>query len=412
MKQLFLAILFFSTFSAISSNIDLLVKKAYEVLCAGDIDEALHMYTFIYKQTSALQALYNVCYIKKLKGHESRKDLDEAVEILERIVAEKPDYDDAQFSLGFGYLEQGKYDLGWKQHEHYLRRSGKNGDQLRALIKNNMLEGVLILLHYEGGLGDTLQFIRYASYLKERGAIIHVFVQKPLVPILSLCPYIDKIIVDKELVSQYPVRASLMSLPAILLSELSNPLDNIPYLFVPPLKMDRWDHLFEHKKIKIGLCWQADVYNDSSRLPFARRGIPLNKLIPLLKEFDFRFYSLQKKDGVEQLAELTDDVSLTIFDDSFDETNGSFIDTALVMQKLDLIITIDSAVAHLAGALGRPVWLLLPYATDWRWISGKIDSPWYPTMRIFKQKKPYDWDFVIEQVRIALFHLEAEQKLK
>lgn len=309
-------------------------------------------------------------------------------------------------------MEQGRYDLGWKQHERYLQRSGKNGDQLRELIKNNALENALILLHYEGGLGDTLQFIRYASYLKERGAIIHVFAQKPLVPILSLCPFIDKIIVDRELVLQYPVRASLMSLPAILFSELSHPLANIPYLFVPKLKTDQWDPLFNNAKIKIGLCWQADVYNDSSRLPFARRGIPLEKLASCFDSDSFHFYSLQKKDGVEQVAQLPQYAQFTCFDDSFDEVNGSFIDTALVMQKLDLIITIDSAIAHLAGALGRPVWLLLPYATDWRWISGRTDSPWYPTMRIFKQPQPYDWDSVVDQVKKALLHLEAERKLK
>ena len=116
---------------------------------------------------------------------------------------------------------------------------------------------------------------------------------------------------------------------------------------------------------------------------------------------------MQKYNGVEQLATLPPDFPLHIFDDDFDKKHGSFMDTAAVMEQMDLIITVDTAVAHLAGALGRPVWLLLPYSTDWRWIVNRTDSPWYPTMRIFKQPAPFDWDSVMTAI---CYELEQIQK--
>jgi hypothetical protein len=134
----------------------------------------------------------------------------------------------------------------------------------------------------------------------------------------------------------------------------------------------------------------------------ARRGIPLSKLFPLKDIPRVDFFCLQKKEGLEQLCNIPADFIFHIFENNFDEDHGSFMDTAAVMQHLDLVITIDSAIAHLAGAMGKRVWLLLPYSTDWRWIAGRTDSPWYPTMRIFKQPRPFDWDSVAQQVHTAL----------
>jgi len=122
-----------------------------------------------------------------------------------------------------------------------------------------------------------------------------------------------------------------------------------------------------------------------------------------------QFYSFQKYDGVEQLKTIAPDFPLHIFDDDFDKKHGSFMDTAAVMEHMDLIITVDTAIAHLAGALGRPVWLLLPYSTDWRWIVNRTDSPWYPTMRIFKQPAPFDWDNVMTAIYYELEQIQKQR---
>ena len=239
------------------------------------------------------------------------------------------------------------------------------------------------------------------------GATVIAKVQKPLVQLLSQCPYIDQVISAKTPTPAHDASASLMSLPAIFNDNENSFPHTIPYIFPSQSLMSHWKkELSNNSLLKIGICWQADVYNDSSRLPIARRGISLEKLYQLSSIKNIQLYSLQKNDGVEQLTNMPNNFPLHVFDNSFDVKNGSFMDTAAVMMDMDLIITVDTAAAHLAGALGRPVWLLLPYATDWRWIISRTDSPWYPTMRIFKQKKPFDWDSVIQEVYNALKKIE------
>lgn len=302
----------------------------------------------------------------------------------------------------------------------------KDSAELRALINNDALCGKTILLSFEGGLGDTLQFIRYAQTLKKAGATIIVRVQKPLHPLLARCPYIDQLLHTSDPIPNHHARTTLMSLPAILNCNASDLITTVPYIFLDAKLVQYWNEKLHNmsasqlhheiknhtpnqdnqpypaKNINIGICWQADVFNDSSRAPVAHRGIPLKLLATLSTIPGVTLYSLQKKDGLEQLEQLDNlpdyrHITIHTFDE-LDEKNGPFIDTAAIMENLDLIISVDSAIAHLAGALGRPTWLLLPYVTDWRWLHNRTDSPWYPTMRIFKQPKAFDWESVAQQV--------------
>jgi hypothetical protein len=196
--------------------------------------------------------------------------------------------------------------------------------------------------------------------------------------------------------------ATLMSLPAIFYDDEKTAPDQMPYLYADPALVEYWrEQLSTDTNFKVGICWQADIKNDiPSKLPIARRGVPLSSFAPLASLKGVSFYSLQKYDGMDQLDKTN--FPLNVFD-QLDDYAGPFMDTAALIKNLDLVITVDTAVAHLAGALDADVWLLHPYATaDWRWICHRTDSYWYPTMRIFKQKKPFDYDGVMKEVFDAL----------
>ena len=240
------------------------------------------------------------------------------------------------------------------------------------------------------------------------GADIIVACQKTLVPLLSRCIYIDQLVSLGTPVPAYDADATLMSLPAIFADTDKTVPCEIPYLFADPELTQYWQQKLAHDtNFKVGICWQVDVHNDKSKLPIARRGYPLKCFAPLSDLENVSFYSLQKYDGTEQLD--TSNFAPRVFE-NFDEQSGPFMDTAALIKNLDLVITVDTAVAHLAGALGCKVWLLHPYATaDWRWVHPRTDSHWYPTMRIFKQHTPFGYDEVIEEVKKELKKLVEHQ---
>lgn len=375
-------------------NLNVLFHLGHCYLALGRGPEAINAFeTITQLNPGILPARYNNAYTHKTIGM-----LDEAIELYKQIIKQDSEYDPAQLALGFAYLTKGDFENGWRQHERYLKKSGKNGDRLRTLLANNTVAGKKILLRPEGGLGDSLQFVRYAQQLHTMGAYVIVAAQKPLLSLFSRCQYIDQLISCHDQLPACHADATLMSLPAIFNDTESTFPTNIPYISADQKLVNQWHNTLAHDtRYKIGLCWQADKKNDESRLPIARRGCPLTNFIPLQNIEGISLYSLQKYDGVEELANMPIDFPLIHFD-NLDEHTKPFEDTAALMKNLDLIITVDTAVAHLAGALGCNVWLLLPYSTDWRWIHGKIDSPWYPTMKIFKQSTPFDWQEVIENI--------------
>lgn len=368
-------------------------------LAIGNKEKAIAAFEHVLEiQPHTVPAEYNLGYAYKTFG-----DIDTAIEIYKKVIAENPDYDPAHIALGFAYITKGDFEQGWKQHSRYLTQSGKNGDKLRKMLETNTIAYKTILLRHEGGLGDTINFIRYAQELKNMGADVLVSCQKQLIPLLSRCAYVDQFIPSDKTIPSYDADTTLMSLPAIFNDTDETVPQEIPYLFVDPQLEKYWQQQLAHdRNFKVGICWQVDAHNDMSKLPIARRGYPLNSFATLADLKNVSFYSLQKYDGIEQLKSLPSHFILRTFDD-FDVHAGPFMDTAAFMKNLDLIITVDTAIAHLAGALGCKVWLLHPYATaDWRWIHGKNDSYWYPTMRIFKQHEPFGYDEVLEEVKIEL----------
>lgn len=377
------------------------------MLKIGRVDEAI---TLLEQLSSCLpnseSLRYNIAYAHKTAGN-----LEKAIPIYEELLAKNPEYAAAELGLGFAYIQQGDFSRGWPQYSKALKRMGKNGEQFRELLRTQSINGKDILLHYEGGLGDTLMFIRYAERIKQLGGNTICMVQEQLIPLLLHCPYIDTLTTYSSNYSgHHDARASLMSMPAIFEdTEATFPVA-IPYLYADENLVALWhEKLAHYPGIKIGLCWQSDVFNDSSRLPIARRGTPLTTLEPLLRMHGCTFFSLQRLDGSDQISDLSPDLPIIVYPD-LDTDHGCFMDTAALIKNLDLVIAIDSAVAHLAGALGIPTILLLPYATDWRWISNRNDSPWYPHHIIFKQSAPFDWHSVIQAVRLYVESLSHKKK--
>ncbi len=373
----------------------------------GRFHDALSLFqTILQKKSDIISVLYNSGYTFKLAGN-----LDMAIALYKTIIARQPDYAPAHLSLAFAYLGQGDWHNGWREHEWNLIHQKKNAPELRELLRTNSIAGKRIMLVPEGGWGDTINFVRYAQRLHDMGAFVIVAVPEQLLNLFYNCEYIDQLIPTKTTPPPHDALATLMSLPAIFADTQEAASLTVPYLAANPHRVDYWHHqLKSNPNFKVGICWQPDVHNDVSRLPIARRGIPLSFLYPLGVLPGVTLYSLQKKEGLDQLQDVPSRVNLHLFDESFDVAYGSFVDTAAVMHEMDLIISTDTATAHLAGAMGKKVWLLLPYNTDWRWLHNRTDSPWYPTMRIFKQPHPFDWQTIMDEVYIAFLQERNHKK--
>jgi tetratricopeptide (TPR) repeat protein len=374
-------------------------QRGCTYLKIGKLDEAVAEFDKIITHNPFTKpAYYNKAYVLKTAGR-----IDEAITIYQQLIDKDPDYESAQIGLSFGYISKGDFEHGWPAHEWYLKKYGKYAPELRTLLATNSIKGKTILLSPEGGLGDTIQFVRYAERLKNMGAHIIVFAQPQLMPLLNNCAYIDELYTLGNATPPHHARATLMSLPAIFYDNEDTIPQNIPYIFPDKDLVNYWkEQLASDTNFKIGICWQTSVHNDISRLPIARRGIPLEQFFKFKDITGISWYSLQQVEGLEQLTNVPTDFNLHVFPDDFDKKNGCFMDTAAVIANLDLVISVDTATAHLAGALGKPVWLLLPFSTDWRWIAGRTDTPWYPHTHIFKQPTPFDWDSVMNQIHQLL----------
>jgi hypothetical protein len=209
----------------------------------------------------------------------------------------------------------------------------------------------------------------------------------------------------------FDVHAPLVSLPAILHTTQQTVPADIPYLFADPQLVEQWrQKLAPDKNFKVGICWQGNPNYSTHflRVAVAAKSCSAAKFAPLAYVPGVTLYSLQRETGVEQLARGIP-FPLVTFGPEFDRDNGRFMDTAALMQNLDLIITIDTSIAHLAAGLGKPVWILIPNPPDWRWMRDRTDSPWYPNMRLFRQTTALDWDSVIQTVADQLrYYIELQ----
>jgi tetratricopeptide (TPR) repeat protein len=320
--------------------------------------------------------------------------LDEAEENYRQVIAHQPGSADAQYGLGFVLLLRGQFREGWEKHEWriYRQQAGEESPLYGGRRWNGEpLNGQPILLFAEQGLGDAIQFIRYAPMVVQRGGRVMVACIPSLHRLLRTAPDVEKVESSTEEFPPTQWYCPLMSLPHVLGTTLETVPAKVPYLWADPCQVEVFAKKFGNdRRLKIGIVWAGNPKHLDDR----NRSMSLSHLLPLLRLPDVCVVSLQKGPPVAQVKNLPADVQLI---DWTDELND-LADTAALITNLDLVIGVDTSVIHLAGALGKPVWLLLPKSPDFRWMLDREDSPWYPTMRIFRQKIRGDWDEVVGRV--------------
>ncbi|MBI3836587.1 MAG: tetratricopeptide repeat protein [Planctomycetia bacterium] len=321
----------------------------------------------------------------------------------EQALRLKPDYAQALSARGMTLVSMGQFAEGWAGYEHRVRCPQFDTLQFsEPRWDGSPLEGRTLLIHCEQGLGDTLQFIRYIKLARQRGDNIIVAAQESLIPLLAASGVAG--LVSKEgPLPPFDVQAPLLSLPYIFRTEVDTVPRDVPYLAADPQRIDKWRReLSGHQGLKIGIAWQGRTAYSGDHY----RSIPLADFAPLAAVRGVQLFSLQKGLGSEQLSALDNRFSVVDLASSLDTEGGAFLDTAAVMHSLDLVVACDTAVAHLAGALGQRVWLPLSVASDWRWIRDRDDCPWYPTMRLFRQRRFGDWPEVFERMANELRQLQ------
>jgi tetratricopeptide (TPR) repeat protein len=330
--------------------------------------------------------------------YQSQGRFAESVTVLRRAIAVDPGYADGHWNLALSLLACGEYHEGWQEYEWRFKKSNpvpeKNYSQPRW--DGSPLDGRTILLHCEQGFGDTIQFIRYASLAARQGGRVVVECQAPaLKRLVADVAGVSAVVAAAEPLPPFDCHAPLLSLPLIFRTTFADIPAELPYLHADPGEVATWRaRLGSSAGLKVGLVWAGRRNLALNR----KRTCNLDSFAPLAAVRNTIFYSLQVGDGAEQAAAPPAGMRL----EDMTQHIRDFADTAALIANLDLVISIDTAVAHLAGAMGKPTWLLLPYAADWRWLQDHEDAPWYPGMRLFRQPMAGDWQEVMGSVATAL----------
>ena len=330
----------------------------------------------------------------------------EAIAAYRATLALAPDDPEAKWNHSLLQLVHGDYARGWPLYEarwdtDRLRASRRKFSQ--PMWDGSPLNGQRVLLHSEQGFGDTIQFIRYAPLIAKMGGTVLVECQPSLTRLLATVEGVSKVVGDGEPLPPFDLHVPMLSLPFVFKTEPETIPSKVPYLAIDPARGQFWrDWLGDGSPLKVGFVWAGRTGNFQQ----AMRAIRLEQLLPLLRVPGVDFISLQMGDQAHQLAGTPG--TSQVRDPS--GRIGDFADTAALIAQLDIVISIDTAVAHLTGALGVPLWVMLPFACDWRWFLEREDSPWYPTARLFRQQRILEWDPVIAKVRGELQALAESRR--
>ena len=338
-------------------------------------------------------AHYNLGVFYKEKG-----EFEEALTHFDRAIEIDKNFYDARWNRSLVLLLLGRFKEGWEEYEYRFKKKSPTDSRIFNKPKWNgeQLSGKRILIVSEQGFGDNIQFIRYAKLIKEKEAYVILECRKELVPLFKQMPEIDEIVEKKANAVpkiDFDFYIHLMSLPRMFNTEISTIPNKISYLKTDKILVDKFSKIIRSDKFKIGIVWAGNPKQEDDW----KRSVAFDKFRILLGISGIEFFSLQKEiidDEIEDL-EITD-LSEYLYD---------FADTAAIIENLDLVISVDTSVAHLAGALGKPTWILLSHIPDWRWMLNRNDSPWYPSTRLFRQPKPGDWDSVFREVEDELIKL-------
>jgi Flp pilus assembly protein TadD len=387
----------------------------------GHLDEAMEWLLRAYKlRPESAEALQNLGMNFARHGR-----LDEAIDYFEQALRRQPELATVHLNLAYALLARGDFERGWREHEWRLKCHHYGGYQVRRPFWNgDDLRGRTILLHADQGYGDVLQFVRFAALVKERGGQVMLLCYTPLVRLVARCAGVDLAFDGSAYLPDCHVHAPLMSLPAIFGTTLETIPNNVPYLSADPALAEDWRSEMARaigvegargadcssegsrngpvKPFLIGIAWQGNPAQEADRW----RSFPLARFAPLAELPGVRLVSLQVDHGLDQLRSLN--ASFPVIE-LVEHRGRDFHDTAAIMSQLDLVISPCTSVAHLAGGLGARAWVALSTVSDWRWLTGREDSPWYPTVRLFRQTQRGDWDGVFHAMAAAL-KPELEQR--
>lgn len=330
----------------------------------------------------------------------------EAIENYIQALRLDADYAEVHDNLAMILLLNGEFAQGWKEFEWRQRAGVIKYRHLYDIPRWDgcSFAGKRLLVHYEQGFGDSLQFARYLPMVKQRGGTVIYEEKKPLIKLLGQIKGVDELIIaapDSRADVKFDFHVPLLSLAMIFGTTLETIPVEVPYLYADPEKVKGWRDRFDDGVFKVGIVWAgfAGHKNDHNR------SCALEKFLPLAEIEGVQLYGLQKDKAAAEVNNLPQDARITNFGDQLED----FTDTAAAIENLDLLISVDTSVVHLAGAMGKLVWNLLPFAPDWRWMLDRQDSPWYPSMRLFRQEKQGDWDELFQRVKEQLQILMKKQ---
>jgi tetratricopeptide (TPR) repeat protein len=365
------------------------------LLALGRLDEAIESFRrAVAARPDFAEAHGNLGSALSVQGSHA-----EALASFDRAIELRPEFAEARLSRALIWLSQGDLARGWPEYEWRLKFPNQTVPHFsQPRWDGSRLDGRTILLHTEQGLGDTVQFIRYVPLVQRLGARVLVGVPPAIVPLLRQSGIENLFSVGAEL-PRFDVHAPLPSLPGILGTRLDSIPADVPYLRADPSLVERWRPVVERfAGFKVGITWQGSPTHVFDRF----RSIPLAEFAPIAKVTGVSLVSLQRIHGTEQIGQLSGRFDVADLADDPSTPAAALMDTAAIISNLDLVMTCDTATAHLAGALGIPVWVALPSTPDWRWLIGRDDSPWYPTMRLFRQSRLGHWQDVFERIAAEL----------
>jgi tetratricopeptide (TPR) repeat protein len=381
----------------------------------------------LFQQAIRSRSDYTNAYYNLGKAFQAQGNPQAAIAAYDQVLKILPDSAETRFNRSLSLLLTEKYEEGWVEYEQRFRNLN---DPIKKWNKKDAhrwdgdsFVGKRLLVVDEQGIGDTLQFIRYLPMVKELGGTVIFETIGSLMRLLGNFQGIDELwnrsSVDRS-DSAFDLYIPLMSLPGIFNTSLETIPDRVPYIFSDPTKTQFWRRQLKKGKINVGIVWKGKTTSEYRQIrvsglehlnlgwagqpacTFASKRLAcLDNFVPLTEIEGIQLYGLQKGNAADQARTISGSVNVI----NLCEESTDFSEVAAAMENLDLIISVDTALAHLAGAMGKPVWVLIPFVPDWRWLRVREDSPWYPTMRLFRQTKKNEWDDVFQRAAEALHAL-------
>jgi tetratricopeptide (TPR) repeat protein len=338
------------------------------------------------------------------------KRLGEEVASYDRALAIRPDYAEALFARGSASLQLGDFEKGWIGYENRWERKKAPEGRLKAeypVWKGESISRKRVIVYEEQGLGDTIQFSRYLRELSDLQAQVTFLVRPSLHRLLRTLGRAVQFVGTEPVGESFDYQCALLSLPLAFGTTLESIPAEIPYLRAEPKRVAKWRERLGGRGFKIGVAWQG---SKAAKIDIGR-SFALAEFLGVSRLPNIRLISLQKGEGVDHLCDLPEGMAVETLGGDYDGDEGAFLDTAAVMETLDLVISSDTSIAHLAGALGRPTWVALKHVPDWRWMLDGAESPWYPTMRLFRQRTMDDWTGVFSEIADALRELVGDKRV-